>query len=154
MPASLLCWCGVARMRGTRIALVSIGAGPVANSLSRALTKVAARLVDYRSYRDTPSKAFMQSIGLDTERDSIYPDLAFGLRFPQTPAATPPDERNVTVGLGLMRYRGWRDDQEQAIYQTYLRKLVRFVTWLLDQGFRVRLLIGDQVDQVAVDDFL
>ena len=55
-----------------------------------------------------------------------------------------------------MRYYGWRGDREQGadIYRTYLQKLVQFVLWLLDNQFHVRLLIGDDADQIAIDDFL
>jgi polysaccharide pyruvyl transferase WcaK-like protein len=156
MPASLLSWCATARMRGAHVAFVSIGAGPVANPLSRSLTKAAAKLAHYRSYRDVASKKFMQSIGLDVQHDPIYPDLAFALPRPSAPTPSPAQGNPMTVGLGVMRYRGWRDSQKLGmdIYNGYLHKLVRFVTWLLDQNIRVRLLMGDEVDQVAIGDFL
>ena len=156
MPASLVLWCGATRAWRAKIAFVSVGAGPIANPLSCSFIKAAARMVHYRSYRDTASKEFMQSIGLGSQDDPIYPDLAFGLSIPTAPAATPAPERPVTVGVGVMRYYGWRGHKEQGgdIYRGYLQRLARFVVWLLDRKFRVRLLVGDEVDQSAIEDFL
>ena len=87
MPAILASWCVGARLNRTKIAFVSIGAGPIAHPVSRWLMKAAARMVHYRSYRDSESKAFLQSIGLNVHRDPIYPDLAFGLPSPLAPTA-------------------------------------------------------------------
>ncbi len=67
MPASLFAWCLGARLWGTRIAFVSVGAGPIVHPLSRWLMKSAARMAHYRSYRDTTSKDYMQSVGLELE---------------------------------------------------------------------------------------
>ena len=154
MPASLVLWCAATRAWRGKIAFVSVGAGPIANPLSRSFIRAAARMVHFRSYRDTASRNFMQSIGLDSQDDPIYPDLAFGLSIPTTPAATP--EGPVTVGVGVMRYYGWRGHKEQGsdIYGSYLQKLARFTAWLLDRNLRVRLLVGDEVDRSAVVDFL
>jgi len=63
-PASLFSWCVAARLFGTKIAFVSIGAGPIQHPVSRFLMKFAARMAHYRSYRDTLSQEFMQNIGL------------------------------------------------------------------------------------------
>ena len=55
-----------------------------------------------------------------------------------------------------MRYYGWRGNKEQgaAIYENYVCKLAQFVIRLLDWRFRVRLLIGDEADETALDDVL
>lgn len=156
MPTILASWCAGARLAGAKIAFANIGAGPIVHPLSRRLMKAAARMAHYRSYRDFESKEFLRSIGLDTRRDPVYPDLAFGL--PSPPARTVPlaQGTRATVGVGVMRYYGWRGDKEQGadIYRTYLQKLVQFVLWLLDNQFHVRLLIGDDADQITIDDFL
>ena len=161
MPAALSTWCAAARLSGTRLALVSVGAGPIVRPLSRRLMKAAARMAHYRSYRDTLSKDFMDSIGFDTSADPITPDIAFSLPTPDIPAtAAPPAESAPTssdtlnVGLGVMTYYGWRGDRERdaAIYASYLGKVARFTLWLLDRGYRVRLLMGEDTDQQAIDD--
>jgi polysaccharide pyruvyl transferase WcaK-like protein len=154
MPFSLFLWCLAARVCGTKIAFVSAGAGPIANSCSRWLMKWAARMAHFRSYRDTVSKTFMQSIGLDTRRDAIYPDIAFSLPSPCSSTSSVTAQKPVTVGVGVMTYYGWRGDTVRGadIYKDYLAKLARFTMWLLDRGYRVRLLGGDKIDQQAVDD--
>lgn len=155
MPLALLAWCLVARLSGTWIAFVSIGAGPIHNPLSRWLMRAAVSLAEYRSYRDTVSKTFMQSIGFDARDDAVYPDIAFKLPAPASPRRQPPHGRLV-VGVGVMTYLGWRNDPTRgaAIYQTYLAKLTSFVLWLLDRGYAVRVLMGDTNDQRAVNDLL
>lgn len=154
MPASLFGWCLAAKLSGTRIAFVSIGAGPINHSVSRWLMKQAARMAHYRSYRDTVSKEFMESVGFDTARDPIYPDIAFRLPSPRGPG--PAVGETLTVGVGVMAYYGWRGDSTRgaAIHRSYLEKLARFVLWLLDRGHRVRILTGETTDQRAVDALL
>jgi polysaccharide pyruvyl transferase WcaK-like protein len=52
-----------------------------------------------------------------------------------------------------MRYGGWRDDPGPAveIFRNYIGKLARFLIWLLERGYCVRVLTGDTGDQPAVD---
>ena len=156
MPASLFAWCLAARLWGTKVAFVSVGAGPIDHSVSRWLMKSAARMAQYRSYRDTVSKEFMTSIGLDTSSDPIYPDIAFKLPLPDNSDHPSADSKSITVGVGVMAYYGWRGDGEQgaAIYKHYLEKTSQFVLWLLDAGHRVRLLMGETSDQRAINDLL
>jgi polysaccharide pyruvyl transferase WcaK-like protein len=153
MPAALFGWCLAARLCGTRIAFVSIGAGPIHHPLSRWLMKSAAGMAHYRSYRDTISKKFMESIGIDTRNDTVYPDLAFKLPAP-APCARPAPEDALTVAVGVMGYYGWRNDGDpgRAIYAAYIKKIQRFVLWLLDRGHGVLILMGDETDWQAVAD--
>jgi polysaccharide pyruvyl transferase WcaK-like protein len=151
MPYDILKWCLAARLAGTRIAFVSIGAGPIRNRLSRLLMISAARLAHYRSYRDLQSKEFMASAGFDARADAVYPDLAFGL---PAPTPVPPIDPNVLrVGVGVMAYRGWFGFAEggQSIFSRYIGKLAMFVVYLLDSGHDVRLLTGDDDDIIAVE---
>jgi polysaccharide pyruvyl transferase WcaK-like protein len=155
MPLALLAWCLAARLSGTWIGFVSIGAGPIQNPISRWLMRSAVALADYRSYRDTVSKEFMQSIGFDARQDAVYPDIAFKLPAPAT-SRRPSQDGDLVVGVGVMTYWGWRNDAARGatIYQTYLAKLTSFVLWLLDRGHAVRILMGDTNDQRAVNDLL
>jgi polysaccharide pyruvyl transferase WcaK-like protein len=155
MPLALLTWCFVARRCGAWTAFVSIGAGPIHNPISRWLMRAAAALAHYRSYRDTVSKTFMQSIGFDARDDAVYPDLAFNLPSPAASRRQLTDG-GLTVGVGVMTYFGWRNDAVDgaAVYQTYLAKLTSFVLWLLDRDHAVRVLMGDTNDERAVSDLL
>ena len=153
MPYHLLKWCAAARLTGTKTAFVSIGAGPINHPVSRWLMTSAARLAQYRSYRDTISKEYMASTGLDVRRDQIYPDIAFSLPSPQL-AAKKPESEALTVGVGVMSYSGWYNfaDSGASIYSAYVDKITRFIIWLLDRGNRVRILTGETSDGRAVSD--
>ena len=52
MPYDILKWSLAARLMRRPFAFVSIGAGPVAGSISKRLFTWAARMAAYRSYRD------------------------------------------------------------------------------------------------------
>ena len=156
VPIVLFVWCLAARLCGTRIAFVSIGAGPIHHPISRWLMKSAAEMAQYRSYRDTVSREFMESIDFDTRHDWIYPDIAFKLPVPSSTRRHCSDHMPPTVGVGVMTYYGWRNDSTSgaAIYETYIDRIVSFVVWLLDRGHPVRILMGDVADRRAVGDVL
>ena len=156
MPLVLFGWCLAARLRGVRLAFVSIGAGPIRHPITRWLMKSAVALAHYRSYRDVISKTFMESIGLDTGKDAVYPDLAFKLPTPLSSHREGIEDRPLTVGVGVMAYYGWRnrDARGPAIYTAYAEKIAEFVLWLLDRGHVVRILTGQVSDQRAVGDLV
>lgn len=151
MPYSLLRWTMLAKLAGSRFYFVSIGAGPIHHPLSRLLMKSAARLANYRSYRDAISKEFMVAIGVNATTDPLYPDLVFSLPPPMTARQL---DTTKSIGLGVMAYTGWsgRASNSEEIYQTYLTKLTDFTAWLLSNGYSVRLLVGQTTDQHTVDD--
>ena len=95
----------------------------------------------------------MRRQGLDTSGDNVYPDLAFGL---PAPPAGPGDER--TVGIGLMDYCGTNEDHGRAdeIHAAYVEKMKSFTRWLVDNGRRVRLFVGDtnNADEHVVQEIL
>lgn len=148
-PYVLFRWCVGAKWAGARLAFVSVGAGPIHHPLSRRLMKAAARLAVFRSYRDEVSRSFMASIGFDVRYDRVYPDIAFSL---PTPRLEPRIPGPLTVGVGVMSYRGWAKNSgdSEKIYRAYLGKLADFVSWLANSGFMVRLLVGDADDLTAV----
>ena len=153
MPLALFVWCLAARLCGTRLAFVSIGAGPIEHPLSRKLMKAAVAMAAYRSYRDCVSRTFMEQIGFDARSDPVYPDLAFLLPAPASERSR--GGPRLTVGVGVMTYFGWRSDEGgkgAAIYAAYMDKIAAFAIWVLDQGHCLRILSGDLVDKRAVDD--
>jgi polysaccharide pyruvyl transferase WcaK-like protein len=140
----ILKWALVAKARRCKVLFVSVGAGPIQDPLSRWIVKSAISLADYRSYRDSFSKDYLDRIGFTTQSDSVYPDLAFSL----TPEVPRPQERNGkprVIGIGLMDYYGRRSRPEEGegAYRRYLEKVTAFVAWLLDRDYTVQLLIGD-----------
>ena len=75
MPYWLFRWSLLARLTGTRVAFVSIGAGPIHHPLSRWLMKKAAGMASYRSYRDRYSLEYMRDIGSNVVPTRVFPDL-------------------------------------------------------------------------------
>ncbi|HEY7646445.1 MAG TPA: polysaccharide pyruvyl transferase family protein, partial [Hyphomicrobiales bacterium] len=151
MALQLCNWALAARLAGTPLAFVSIGAGPILHPLSRRLMKAAARMARYRSYRDRNSKDFMTGIGLRRPGDRVTPDLAFRLSRPEAAA---PAHGGKVIGLGVMGYNGWKHAQADggAIYRGYVSKLGEFGAWLIGKGYGVRLIVGDDGDAQAVKD--
>jgi polysaccharide pyruvyl transferase WcaK-like protein len=155
LPYDLFKWSVLSKLTGTELLYVSVGAGPIHHPLSRLLMKSALSFADYRSYRDTFSKEYMMSIGFDSSDDPVYPDLAFSLPVTMTSRPYDLEGRRPTVGIGLMTYYGQRGmpNQGEAIYLDYMAKLGTFVSWLLEHGYTVRVLIGDiSVDSRAQQD--
>jgi polysaccharide pyruvyl transferase WcaK-like protein len=156
IPYTLFRWCLSARLCGRQVWFVSIGAGPIHHPTSRRLMKWAVAMAQYRSYRDTISKEFANSMGLAADADRVYPDLAFKLPAPRDAERRIAEGQGLTVGLGVMNYGGWRSDLDHRtdVAASYREKVVRFLGWLLDHEYRVRLLTGDAFDQQMVDTLL
>ena len=152
-PMDLMTWLVLARLMGVKVVLASVGAGPIVHPCSRVFFKLAARAAHYRSYRDQISKDYMAGLGLDVSRDPVVADIAFRLA---PPPALERDRSILTVGVGVMTYYGWHKGAERVAgtYDGYIDKMTRYVEWLLDQGHAVRLLIGDETDNLAAADIL
>ena len=151
---NLLKWSLIAKLRGCKVLFVSVGAGPIYSRLGRLISKSALALADFRSFRDASSKECLESIGFRTEKDRVEPDLVFSL-----PEAAIPHHTNVScrpvAGLGLMAYSGRYSDSKPSdeIYLAYLEALVSLTQWLLARDYDVRLLIGDEADRTATQEF-
>jgi len=143
LPYDMFVLCASGRVFRTKVALVSVGANVASERLNRWLFTAAGRLAFYRSYRDALSRDAMTRQGVDTSSDHVYPDLAFGLAVPPS---GPGDEQ--IVGVGLMDYHGNNEDRGRAdqIHAGYLEQMKSFTRWLVDNGRRVRLFIGDTND--------
>jgi polysaccharide pyruvyl transferase WcaK-like protein len=149
MPLDLFVWTLAARLTRRPFWFVSIGAGPIVHPLSRRLMVWAAKLASYRSYRDANSKLFLSEAGVDTRGDLVFPDLAFDL-VPVT-ATGRRTQRPVTVAVGVMDYWGWSTPERgEAVHGSYQEKLSKFCVWLLEEGYHIRLLPGDDADLEAI----
>jgi len=139
------------RLFRTRVALISVGATAINQRLTRWLFTAAARLAWYRSYRDIPSREAMRRNGLDSAHDPVYPDLVFGLPAPPREPGDP-----LTVGVGVMEFYGSNDERDRAseIHASYAGNIKRFIRWLVDDGRRVRLFIGDKSDLSMVQEIM
>lgn len=151
----LLKWSLVARLRGCKVVVLSVGAGPIDSAVGRRMAKLALSLAHYRSYRDVASKDVVEAAGVRAGRDPIFPDLAFGLTPNPSGSSSPGSmSRRPVVAVGLMEYA---ESYSQAgptreTYGRYLESLALFVRWLLHQGYDVKLMLGDD-DTAVVGDF-
>lgn len=155
-PYRLLMWCAAAKARGAKLGFVSTGAGPITHALSRFFMLTAAKLADWRSYRDEVSRAFMAQNGVRDGAQTVYPDLVFGLPLASCDPNGPPCEAGApstakVIGVGCMNYFGWANDRNagRGIHDRYIGKLARLVGELGQRGHRVRLLVGDE-DQPTI----
>jgi polysaccharide pyruvyl transferase WcaK-like protein len=162
LPYSLFLLSASGRVFGTKVALVSVGAAPIRQPVTRWFSNAAARLAFYRSYRDDGAREAMRQRGLDIDRDPVYTDLAFALPTPSdgsTFVAAAPDSGDTNiVGVGVMAYYGSNDDRGRAesIHAAYVDQMKQLVLWLIDSGRDVRLFVGDAngSDDAVVDELL
>ena len=145
LPWSLFLLSAFGRVFRTQVALVCVGASPIPRGANRWLLTMATRLASYRSFRDEYSRDVMRRMGVDTREDPVYADLVFSLPAPEATADP------ATVAVGVMAWYGADADQEapQDVHEAYLTTISEFIAWLLRTGHRVRLLVGDAVDEAV-----
>jgi polysaccharide pyruvyl transferase WcaK-like protein len=150
LPYGLLALGVAARLAGTRLAYVGVGANRTRSAATRWVLARAAQLADYRSYRDQLSREAVRSMGVDVSTDRVYTDLAFALA--ESPGAGKKNADGRVVGVGLMNYRGSGDDRHRAdqLHATYVRAMKRLVDTFLEEGWQVRLFTGDREDEAVV----
>jgi polysaccharide pyruvyl transferase WcaK-like protein len=153
-PYSLLKWSLMAKICRCKLLLVSVGAGPICGALGRCFVKSTLSLADFRSYRDTSTMQYLKSIGFRTDKDRVYPDLAFSLPEVVIPHQEAKEGRRSIIGLGLMEYAGISFSRpSNETYQVYLENLVTVASWLLAHDYDIRLLIGDLGDMHVTREF-
>jgi polysaccharide pyruvyl transferase WcaK-like protein len=154
-PYDMFRWSVAAKLAGCKLLFVSVGAGPFYSHAGRFFVKTALSLADFRSYREEPSRHWLERIGFQTENDPFYPDLAFSLPPTVLPRRHKSKRRRPIVGLGLMEFAGKLSAEKpvSAVHAAYLQTLAEFVGWLLTRDYDVRLLIGDFVDEAVTREF-
>ena len=153
-PYTLLKWGLLARLRGARFAVVSVGAGPIDARLSRVFIRWALGLAGYRSYRDEYSRRFVREIVDFGSTGAVYRDLAHSLPLGRVaPRADAGGRPVVAFGpIGYFRPECW-PEHDPAIYAEYLRKITCYVAWLAQQGCAIVFIPGEtHYDQLVIDD--
>ena len=144
-------WAVLARIAGTPLVCLSVGVEEVNTRLAKFFCRATLSLAAYRSFRDAESKQKVEAIGVTGELH-VFPDLAFTLeRVGGTGTAT---DRNLrAVGVSPMAYcdpRFW-PIKDLSAYQDYLKKLSSFVSWLLEDGYKVVLFATQiRMDRMAI----
>ena len=149
-PYNLLKWSLMAKLRGCGVYFISVGAGPLTSRIGKSFVKWATGLADFRSFRDSSSIEYMNSIGFRRIGDPVCPDLAFslpmGVDARENPATT---EGQLTVGIGIMlgsSMYGYVPDT--LAYQGYLESVTALIKHLVKRGHHIQLLIGEDGDLV------
>jgi polysaccharide pyruvyl transferase WcaK-like protein len=147
LPLTVARWAAAARITGTRMMFLSIGAGPSNQRLSRFLMRFSAAQAQFCSYRDHGSREFMESIGRRTADDEVWPDLVFALDR-DAPAARMTSSSGPRVALGIMNYRGWRHVGVEAdrTHECYVERMVALANQLKAAGYSLCLVTGDEYD--------
>src|SRR5437870_1715276 len=138
-PFTLFKWSLLARATGTKVAFLSLGAGPLRTRLGKFFIKRTLRLAHYRSYRDVDARQCVLELGLPGEHP-VVPDLVFSLPCDDVP----PDAvraRPRIVGINPMPVfdDGYWPESDPEVYGRYIRTLASFADWLVASGYCVRL---------------
>ena len=151
-PYTLFKWTLLAKLAGTKVGFLSVGAGPLTSSLSRWFCRCALSWADYRSYRDEISSLLAQRIGVRGQ-NPVVPDLVYSLSMTDTPSSRP-NSRPI-VGINPVPFfdgRYWPTD-DRRIYEDYVRKIANFVQWLVETGHQVVLFPTQlRADPLVIDD--
>ena len=145
-PYTMWKWTILARLTRTRLAFVSVGAGPIVSRRSGRLLAWLLRRADYVSFRDEGSRQLMRTHGFDGPAH-VCPDLAHGLPF--TPVARAPTGR-LRVGINpMIVYHGifW-PVSDRDLYRRYVVTLAALVADLDREGAEV-FLFGTQKDDAV-----
>jgi polysaccharide pyruvyl transferase WcaK-like protein len=139
-PLTILRWSVLARLRGAKVSVASIGAGPVDTALGRLFLRLALRLTAYRSFRDPSSLALARRIGAP-EPNLLVRDLAFS--HPRLAAARAPAPlgQSLRVGVNPLSIVGGASWQmhDRRPYEQYVTAHVALTRGLLERGWRVVL---------------
>jgi len=159
-PYTLLKWALLAKLSGTKIAFVSVGAGPLDSPLSRFLVRLALLFADYVSYRDAASKALVET-KLFNFKGAVYPDLASSLLFENKRNSQPAHsslsaKEKATVAINPMplydpRYWCISDDDK---YQSYVKKMAKFSDYLIKEGYPILFFSTQPKDENVVFDII
>jgi polysaccharide pyruvyl transferase WcaK-like protein len=158
-PYTLLKWSALAKLAGSKVTFVSVGAGPISHRLSTIFIRWALRFSDYASLRDAGSQSLIQKCGYKGHTH-IYPDIAHSLKIdhirPHQLTFVQESNRLPIVGINPMPLydsRYWCVHNEKK-YNVYLNKLVQFSNRLLAEKYPIFFFATQEKDNNVIDDIL
>jgi polysaccharide pyruvyl transferase WcaK-like protein len=135
---TLFKWTLLAKAAKTKVAFVSVGAGPIYSVLGKFFARTSLGLASYRSYRDETSRAFVETLGV-VGQNSVFPDLVYSLQI-QPPSFKGSHRYALPiVGINPVPF----SDEHYWVgaspikYETYISKLASFALWVIQRGYRV-----------------
>ena len=153
-PYTLFKWTVLAKAAGKKVALVSVGAGPLDGWASKLFVNGTIRLSDYCSVRDHGSRKLIQTLGRSLD-PPVYPDLAYSLavdrlRRPATRDGAAP----CNIGINPMpvfdgRYWPVADAQR---YRAYTQKLAIIARDLIDRQHSIIFFATQKADDLVIQD--
>lgn len=153
-PYTLLKWTWLAKRSGSKVAFLSIGAGPLTRPLSYWMLRRALNRADYLSFRDEGSQTLIrEKVGIE---GPVFPDLAHSLYDSETRPDRAPQGDTLRVAVNPMpvfdrRYWHHPDD---AQYQSYVQKLARLCERILQDGAHLTLFSTQLRDEAVIDDVI
>jgi polysaccharide pyruvyl transferase WcaK-like protein len=137
-PFTLFKWLLLARASGTKVAFLSVGAGPLRTRLGKFFVKQTLRLAHYCSYRDRDARQCIVALGVPGEH-VVVPDLVFSLQVGRVPPA-PARVRPRMVGINPMPFLdgAYWPESDPPVYGHYIRTLASFADGLLESGYGVQ----------------
>jgi polysaccharide pyruvyl transferase WcaK-like protein len=156
-PYTFLKWALLARLRGAKFMVVSVGAGPVDARLSRLFFKWMLSLANYRSYRDEFSNRYVRDVIGFSGNAEIYPDMAHSLDVTSYNGIETEKSRRPVVAVGPIGYykNGCWPERDDQNYADYLEKMSSFVAWLIGRGCSIVFIRGEaHYDKLVIDDLV
>ena len=138
MPYQMFKWVVTSWLWRRKVAFVSVGAEGLNDRMKLFFLHWSLRLAQFRSYRDPLSKQRAERLYGGASGDPIYPDLAFSLPQSLTAPPTQGSGEGRIVAVGIYAVESGPD----AI-RGYIEEIGTFVLWLLERGYRPRIVIGD-----------
>ncbi len=136
-PYTLFKWAALARLRGARVAVVSVGAGPIDTWLGRRFIRGVLSMADCRSYRDERSLRLIEGEMRVPGIHALAPDLVFGLHAPRLPAPAHGARPVVAINPLPLFHGGYWHEGDESVYRGYVDTLARFAEWLVARGYQI-----------------
>ena len=153
-PYTLYKWSIIAKLTGTKVAFLSVGAGPVRSQLGKFFVKRAVSSALYRSYRDESSQNCIAELAIPGERP-VCRDLAFSLTVPRNGAADASGKTRKVVGINPVPFyesNSWIGGGKDA-YGRFINILSDFTAWLINKGYNVNLFATQlNLDPPVIED--
>jgi polysaccharide pyruvyl transferase WcaK-like protein len=146
-PYAMFKWSLAARLRGTQVAVLSVGVCHLDSGLSRWFSRRTLKQANYATLRDPWSCNFVER-ELRSDRPRLVPDLAFGLEVKEADGLLPADSGPLRVGVSPMPYGHptvWPRPAPD-VYERYIDTMCGFVERLLREGHHVTLFNTDSPD--------
>jgi polysaccharide pyruvyl transferase WcaK-like protein len=154
-PYTLLKWTLLARLSGTPVIFVCIGAGPLDRALSKRMICWALGLSTYVSFRDKASQQLLEESGY-RGKSWVYPDLAFGLPGALGSRGGLTADAKLLVGINPMPVydkRYWFVHDE-GLYQGYVEQLAACAAEFMADGHQCILWSSQPRDELVIEDVM